>query len=402
MRNLSGWKADTPDGRDYIKSFSFKASPKLPKKIDLRESMKPVPVSNQDALGSCTAQAWCDTLEYLAVKSGQPHTDLSRLFVYYCAREFDGNTQWDAGSTIRSGAKALAKVGAPIESLWPYVISEFATKPSEQAYANAPNQKLSRYERIPNLFSIKSVLSRGIPVVFGFAVYQSFEQASEGGHVPYPVLSGPGRESLLGGHAVVAVGYDNTKPYDGALIGRGCVICRNSWGPQWGECLAGDTQISLLNGQEATIEDLFHKGDAVWIYSYDTVKKKIVPRLARPKYSGIRSDLVKVTLDNGHSIICTKDHPWMLRDGSFAEALQLNRGQSLMPLYRKNHKVVSVEIINLSLPVYDLQVEGDHCHNFAISAGVFVHNSGYFYLPYPFFRRGLTADHWTAAQGTFT
>ncbi len=263
MRNLSGWKADAPDGRDYIKAFGFKTSPKPPKKIDLRASMQPVPVSNQDELGSCVAQAWCDTLEYLSVKSGQSHVDLSRLFVYYCARELDGNVQWDAVSTIRSGAKVLAKIGAPVESLWPYNISEFKTRPSEQAYANAPNQKLSRYERIPNLFSIKSVLAHGIPVVFGFAVYQSFEQAASGGHVPYPVLTGSNREGLLGGHAVVAVGYDNTKPYSGALSGRGCVICRNSWGPQWGD-------------------------------------------------------------------------------------------------------------------------------------------GGYFYLPYPFFRRGLTADHWTAAQGTFT
>jgi C1A family cysteine protease len=63
----------------------------------------------------------------------------------------------------------------------------------------------------------------GYPFVVGFSVYESFESSdvAEGGRVPMP---GPG-ESLLGGHAVVAVGYDEPQRR---------FIIRNSWGTSWG------------------------------------------------------------------------------------------------------------------------------------------------------------------------
>ena len=62
-----------------------------------------------------------------------------------------------------------------------------------------------------------------ISIRFGFSVYESFmsEQVATTGEVPLP----PRGEKLIGGHAVVAIGYDDS-------IQR--FIVRNSWGPKWG------------------------------------------------------------------------------------------------------------------------------------------------------------------------
>lgn len=233
MRKLNGWKPDMPDGRDYVRRFSLVARAALPKFVNLRPLFKPVPVSDQGDLGSCTAQAWCDTLEYLRVAAKQPHEDYSRLFVYYAEREIEGTVGYDEGAQIRTGAKVLAKIGAPTEALWPYDIAKFAQKPPDAAYTDAPRHKLLKYQRLMNLVSIKCMLAKRIPVVFGFAVYESFMDARSG-VIPFPVLKGVKREQLLGGHAVVAVGYNDNRPYGGSIQGRGVVICRNSWGPQWG------------------------------------------------------------------------------------------------------------------------------------------------------------------------
>ena len=62
---------------------------------------------------------------------------------------------------------------------------------------------------------------------------------------------------------------------------------------------------------------------------------------------------------------------------------------------RWNHKVVSVERLNVSMPVYDLTVVGGNVHNFALSAGVFVHNCGNFLMPYDYILNPETAaDFW--------
>jgi C1A family cysteine protease len=59
--------------------------------------------------------------------------------------------------------------------------------------------------------------------VFGFTVYDSFESpaVAKSGHAPMPT---PG-EATIGGHAVMGVGYDDSKQW---------FIVRNSWGPTWG------------------------------------------------------------------------------------------------------------------------------------------------------------------------
>jgi C1A family cysteine protease len=108
--------------------------------------------------------------------------------------------------------------------MWPYNIAQFATKPSAQCYTAAASHKAIQYQRVArNLSQMKGCLASGYPWVLGFTVYDSFEsaQVAKTGIVPMP---GP-TEKVLGGHCVVAVGYDDSQQ---------AFIMRNSWGTGWG------------------------------------------------------------------------------------------------------------------------------------------------------------------------
>ena len=70
--------------------------------------------------------------------------------------------------------------------------------------------------------------------MFGFTVYSSISQATTTGKIPYPTSG----ENILGGHAVVAVGYDDTMKIKNTNPGEtettGAMLIRNSWGTDWG------------------------------------------------------------------------------------------------------------------------------------------------------------------------
>jgi hypothetical protein len=143
-------------------------------------------------------------------------------------------------------------------------------------------------------------------------------------------------------------------------------------------CLTEDTKISLLNGTEKTIGELFDLDGDIWVYSYDLKTRKVVPgKVIRLYKTGINRPIVKVTLDNGESIRCTPNHPFLFKEGEYRRADQLQAGDSLMPigsgyLQPTNHKVISVEPAGLA-DIYNITV--DKYHNFALSAGVFVKNT---------------------------
>src|SRR5262249_61934311 len=68
------------------------------------------------------------------------------------------------------------------------------------------------------------LLAEGYPFVFGFTVYTKFESQEM---ARTGVLSMPGPdEDVVGGHAVLAVGYDDASE---------TFIVRNSWGADWGQ-----------------------------------------------------------------------------------------------------------------------------------------------------------------------
>ena len=130
----------------------------------------------------------------------------------------------DSGAQIRDGIKTVAKQGACHEQIWPYEITKFRAKPSKAAYTDGTKHTAVQYQRlIQTLTEMKGCLAAGYPFVFGFTVYESFESATvaKTGIVPYPSTG----EKVLGGHAVLAVGYDDASQR---------FIVRNSWGPGWG------------------------------------------------------------------------------------------------------------------------------------------------------------------------
>ncbi len=216
-----GWVPDRPDQRDKLYS-AIAAPPKaMPSKVDL--SAKCSPVEDQGQLGSCTANALVGNLEFLEWKAGQIVTDLSRLFIYYNERAMEGTVGEDAGAAIRDGVKSLVKQGVCTEKKWPYQIAKFTAKPSAACYKEAADRQVTSYHRILTLQQMKQCLAEGYPFVFGFSVYESFESAAvaKTGKLNLPKQN----EKNLGGHAVCAVGYDDsTKRF----------LVRNSWGADWG------------------------------------------------------------------------------------------------------------------------------------------------------------------------
>ncbi len=217
-----GWIPDIPDQRDYLYGAVRKIPQTLPAKIDLRS--KCPPVEDQGALGSCTANALVGALEFLMIKDKVVFTDMSRLFIYYNERVIEHSIKTDSGAMLRDGIKTLVKQGACTEKKWPYIISKFAIKPSTACYSEALNYQILAYARINTVDEMRACLAEGFPFVFGFAVYESFESqnVAKTGIVNMPKKN----ESMLGGHAVLAVGYDDkTKRF----------IVRNSWGTDWGK-----------------------------------------------------------------------------------------------------------------------------------------------------------------------
>ena len=136
----------------------------------------------------------------------------------------EGTINSDSGAMIRDGIKSVAKKGVCPEKMWPYVISRFTRKPPPPTIKEALRHQAISYLRIAqNIGQMKGCLASGYPFVFGFTVYDSFESqaVARTGTVPMP---GPG-EGVVGGHAVLAVGYDDAKQR---------VIVMNSWGRGWG------------------------------------------------------------------------------------------------------------------------------------------------------------------------
>ena len=213
------WKPDKLDTRDYKYTVTPKASPNI---VDLRAFCSPI--ENQGSLGSCTGQAIAGAIELLNKRNRKP-TDVSRLFIYYYERLLLGTVNYDSGAYIRDGIKATNHYGASLESYWPYDIRKFRQEPISEAKTDALNRKVTRYERVNDFNGCVDALSNGYPVIMGFRVYDSFmsKNVAKTGIMTYPNTK---RERLLGGHAVLLVGYDKRKKV---------FIARNSWGTNWGD-----------------------------------------------------------------------------------------------------------------------------------------------------------------------
>jgi C1A family cysteine protease len=194
----------------------------IDKKSDLELGFSPV--ENQETLGSCTGQGFAAYLEYLQKIDNVDHTDVSRLFIYYNERYLNNEIHRDSGARIRDGIKSLVRWGACDESLCPYDISRFMEKPSDEAYKDAVKRCIRVYRRLTTNDEIRYALSHGQPVIFGFAVFSSFNSSdtTNTGIVTEPC----NWNKLIGGHCVVMAGHDDeTEMFK----------WKNSYGRTWGD-----------------------------------------------------------------------------------------------------------------------------------------------------------------------
>jgi len=218
-----GWIPDLPDQRDHLYIAPRKTMAALPPSTDLRAQCPPV--YDQGDLGSCTANAVAGAHQFSQIKQSEPKVfSPSRLFIYYNERVIEHTVNSDSGAMIRDGMKSVGRRGVCPERIWPYDIAKFTDRPPAKSYKNALSHRAVSYRRVQrSLSQMQGCLAEGFPFILGFTVYESFESdaVAATGVVPMPRQN----EAILGGHAVLAVGYDDSKRR---------FLMRNSWGTQWG------------------------------------------------------------------------------------------------------------------------------------------------------------------------
>lgn len=205
------------------------------KKVDFPDAY------NQGQLGSCTANAlaFCYQFDMLneVISFGPGKTSIpSRLFIYYYERASENTINFDNGAKLSDGIKNVLDIkGVCSETDWPYYDKTngnetYKIQPNSNAIENAKNHKIisqtdafiALHNTVENL---KNNLQRGSPIAFGFKVYQSFYNISEG-NPTMPIPSPSQGDKLIGGHAVVLVGFKEKEKV---------FIVRNSWGKGWGD-----------------------------------------------------------------------------------------------------------------------------------------------------------------------
>jgi len=219
-QNTRKFKCQPPSSEDLSKQNVVKViNPvflkSLPPYVDLTDKLPPP--YDQGSLGSCSANA-----SSLAYKYAYPLVNPSRLYLYYKDRLRRGSVYCDSGASITDNMQVLLNNGVCEEPLWPYIINNFTVTPTSECDTNAQTHKISKPVNISqDAVTIKTYLSNGYPVVFGIACYQSIFNVTAANPIYNPNVQ---NESLVGGHAVLIIGYDDSKEL---------FKIRNSWGSSW-------------------------------------------------------------------------------------------------------------------------------------------------------------------------
>lgn len=143
-------------------------------------------------------------------------------------------------------------------------------------------------------------------------------------------------------------------------------------------CFSGNTKIILVEDYEKSLKQLYEetKGESFFrVYSMDISSLMPVRGYARCIKTRENADLMKIIVRQDEQIICTPDHLFMLMNGSYKKAEDLSLDDKLMAVaHNLGCCIDAIEHLDYKEDVYCLQVE--KYHNFALSAGVFVHNCG--------------------------
>jgi len=227
MKKINAWygcRRDTKDARDHMMR---PMAIRIPAAVDLRSHCPAV--MDQGALGSCTAHGITGALRYEMIRRGVADVPLSRLQLYYDERAVEGTIASDSGAEIRDGIKSANKRGVGHETLWPYRIKKYRTRPSDAVYSDAKRFKALAYQRVEvNASALRQAIAMGHTPVIGLTLYDSFESeaVAKTGMVPMPAK----HEQIVGGHCMYVCGF-NQRP--------GTFTVRNSWANDWadkGDC----------------------------------------------------------------------------------------------------------------------------------------------------------------------
>lgn len=224
-----GYHKDNPDARDYgvgRAPFTAATSPAISNLAFCG------PVLDQGDEGSCTAHAAAADREFLHWKEiarrGQTVAPTSEgmyspSFIYYLERQTDGSlSEGDCGSFGRTSCATLNKFGCALRSDMPYVAGDFGTAPTPAQMDGAVKFATGQYHRLATVDDMKSCIASGYNFRIGFTVYESFEEINSTG-----VWTPNTKENVLGGHEVLAIGFDDS-------VNGGSFQVRNSWSAGWG------------------------------------------------------------------------------------------------------------------------------------------------------------------------
>jgi hypothetical protein len=206
------------------------------------------PIRDQGPWNTCTAHVAVSALTFrLALEGKGSVPALSSLFVYQASLYLLG-LKGDTGAHMRTALKALAKLGAPPEDIWPYQPEELLEEmPDTFACQLAQDYRAGAYYRLdePSLSGVelvqrlKAALADGLPICFGLPAHRSVSQcsATNGFVIPLPGKETHSNDRLVGGHAMLMVGFDEDAAWKDELgkLNRGAFVVRNSWGGMWGD-----------------------------------------------------------------------------------------------------------------------------------------------------------------------
>lgn len=197
------------------KMQAFQAPIAAPTKIDWRNKGGDwtTPIKDQASCGSCVSFAVVATIESrinIACNNPNMDKDLSEAHLFYCGC---GNC-CPSGWNFPPALDFCKNTGVGLESSFPYTPGNQPCKAGVPSYI-----KLTSWNSVLTIADRKNVIATKGPVVAGMAVYSDFFSYRSG---VYRHVSG----GLSGYHAISVVGYDDEQQ---------CWICKNSWGPGWGD-----------------------------------------------------------------------------------------------------------------------------------------------------------------------